>query len=102
MCVCSGVGGVRVGESSSLLVGYCSCGRCSQEDVKLSVEPDSFPHRNFFLKTTSLFPVSGSLTVTGVGMLGRGVVFMSNDVKWLRNVNDGKKRPFHIWQCALP
>lgn len=38
-----------------------------------------------------LFPISGSLTVTGVGILGIDVTFMGHDMKCLRNVNGGKK-----------
>lgn len=29
----------------------------------------------------SLSPVSGSLTVTGIGILGTGMIFMGDDVK---------------------
>lgn len=52
-------------------------------------------------KTVILFPISGSLTVTSVGDLGMDVIFMGNNLLCLRNVNDGKKRPLHIRQCAL-
>lgn len=68
--------------STFLSVGYCSGGQCNKEDVKLFVEPDSFPQRNFKKKKpVSLFPVSGSLTVTGIGILGLGMIFMDYDVK---------------------
>ena len=39
--------------------------------------------------------------MTNVGDLGMDVIFMGNNLLCLRNVNDGKKRPLHIWQCAL-
>lgn len=32
-------------------------------------------------KNMSLSPVSGSLTVTGIGILGTGMIFMGDDVK---------------------
>lgn len=42
----------------------------------------------------SLFPVSGSLAVTGFGILGMDVIFMGIDTKCLRNGNDGKRGLF--------
>lgn len=40
--------------------------------------------------------------MTGVGVLGMDVIFMGNNLECLRNVRDGKKRPFRRWQRALP
>lgn len=94
---CSGIGRQ---ESSFLLVdygscgkGYCTCGRCKKEDVKIC--------RTRFIASQKLFKklclyslsVSGSLTVTSVIhaqsiILSMDVIFMSNDVKCLRNVNE--------------